>query len=260
MTSADEKNDPDIIPHDNSDDEKDFERLYTPTNLNYVNRHSPNSNSPTLRFGEKQVRMKLKVLCHGQFAVCVLLILSSSQQITLSFCSSFLRFVFRAVMQYGELSLTTNPGFALYNNPTIRKYNVVSSPTNINNPNSTTTTILRSKSPPNIYTRLPLKESYPSHVSLAPTPLSPKLMTSSIVGYGSQSLSPTKHLLVTTTPFIENGDLTTTATNLADKCILSSVRMPLLNVNYKAEINNRINNGIITNGSAMSQLSANKES
>jgi hypothetical protein len=136
--------------------------------------------------------------------------------------------------QYGELSLTTNPGFALYNNPTIRKYNVISSPTNINNPNSTTTTILRSKSPPNIYTRLPLKE-YPS-VSLAPTPMSPKLMTSSIVGYHSHGLSPTKHLLVTTTPFMENGDLTTTATNLAttDKCILSSVRMPLLNVNYKA--------------------------
>ncbi|CRL06332.1 CLUMA_CG019078, isoform A [Clunio marinus] len=211
---ADEKNDPDIIPHDNSDDEKDFERLYTPTQLNYVNRHSPNSHSPTLRFGEKQ---------------------------------------------YGELSLTTNPGFALYNNPTIRKYNVISSPTNANNPNTTTTTILRSKSPPNIYTRLPLKE-YPS-VSLTPTPMSPKLMTSSIVGYSSQGLSPTKHLLVTT-PFMENGDLTTTSTNLAttDKCILSSVRMPLLNVNYKAEINNRINNGIVTNGSAMSQLSNTKES
>lgn len=61
---------------------------------------------------------------------------------------------------------------------------------------------------------------------------------------------------------MENGDLTTTATNLAtaDKCILSSVRMPLLNVNYKAEINNRINNGIITNGSAMSQLANAKES
>jgi hypothetical protein len=155
--------------------------------------------------------------------------------------------------------LTTNPGFALYNNqPTIRKYNVVSSPTNINNPNATTTTILRSKSPPNIYTRLPMKE-YPS-VSLTPTPMSPKLMTSSIVGYGSQNLSPTKHLLVTTTPFMDNGDLTTTATNLADKCILSSVRMPLLNVNYKAEINNRINNGIITNGSAISQLASTKES
>lgn len=91
--------------------------------------------------------------------------------------------------------------------------------------------------------------------------MSPKLMTSSIVGYGGQNLSPTKHLLVTTTPFMnENGGLTTTTTNLADKCILSSVRMPLLNVNYKAEINNRINNGIITNGSAMSQLSSTKES
>lgn len=79
-------------------------------------------------------------------------------------------------------------------------------------------------------------------------------MSSSIIGYNGHSLSPTKHLLVTTSPML-NGDLTTsTHTNLADKCILSSVRMPLLNVNYKAEINNRINNGTITNGSAISQL------
>lgn len=149
----------------------------------------------------------------------------------------------------------------------MRKYNVISSPTNINNINTTATTILRSKSPPNIYTRLPLKD-YPS-ASLAPTALSPKLMTSSIIGFNNHQnlVSPTKqkHLLVTTTPFIENGDLTTTHTNLADQCIhtsiLPSVRMPLLSVNYKAEISNRINNGIITNGgSVMSQLANNKES
>ncbi|XP_070490532.1 uncharacterized protein side-V [Chironomus tepperi] len=220
-SSIDEKNDPDLIPHDNSDDEKEFERLYTPTKLSYVNRHSPNSISPTLRFSEKQ---------------------------------------------FGELSLTTNPGFALYNNPTIRKFNAVSSPTSANNPNMTTTTILRSKSPPNIYTRLPIGLKDYSSTSLSPTSqISQKLMTSSLVGFGSQNLSPTKHnLLVTTTPFIENGDVTTTTTNLADQCIhtsiLPSVRMPLLNVNYKAEINNRINNGIITNGSAMSQLSNTNES
>jgi hypothetical protein len=59
--SVEEKNDPDIIPHDNSDDEKDFERLYTPTQLNFVNRHSPSSNSPTLRFNEKQVRIENKL-------------------------------------------------------------------------------------------------------------------------------------------------------------------------------------------------------
>lgn len=59
---ADEKNDPDLIPHDNSDDEKEFERLYTPTKLNYVNRHSPNSISPTLRFTEKQVSNLSRVL------------------------------------------------------------------------------------------------------------------------------------------------------------------------------------------------------
>jgi hypothetical protein len=58
--SVEEKNDPDIIPHDNSDDEKDFERLYTPTQLNFVNRHSPSSNSPTLRFNEKQVKIMRK--------------------------------------------------------------------------------------------------------------------------------------------------------------------------------------------------------
>ncbi|KAG5673612.1 hypothetical protein PVAND_003641 [Polypedilum vanderplanki] len=222
-SSIDEKNDPDLIPHDNSDDEKEFERLYTPTKLNYVNRHSPNSISPSLRFSEKQ---------------------------------------------YGELSLTTNPGFALYNNPTIRKYNAISSPTNANNPNSTTTTILRSKSPPNIYTRLPIGLKDYTTTSLSPTSITPKLITTSSLGisYGSQNLSPTKHnLLVTTTPFMENGDLNTT-TNLADQCIHTSIlppnaiRMPLLNVNYKAEINNRINNGIITNGNAMSQLSNSSES
>lgn len=70
LTSTDEKNDPDIIPHDNSDDEKDFERLYTPTQLNYVNRHSPNSHSPTLRFNEKQVSwnvLKGKIIAWGCF-------------------------------------------------------------------------------------------------------------------------------------------------------------------------------------------------
>lgn len=67
---ADEKNDPDIIPHDNSDDEKDFERLYTPTQLNYVNRISPNSHSPTLRFGEKQVREKAFIRWLCEFVVC----------------------------------------------------------------------------------------------------------------------------------------------------------------------------------------------
>lgn len=156
----------------------------------------------------------------------------------------------------------------MYTNPTIRKFNAISSPTSVNNPNTTTTTILRSISPPNIYTRLPigLSKDYTS-TTLSPTSLSPKLMTTTnLAGYGSQSLSPTKHnLLVTTTPFMENGDLTTT-TNLADQCIhtsiLPSMRMPLLNVNYKAEINNRINNGIITNGGGggMSQLSNPKES
>jgi hypothetical protein len=173
--------------------------------------------------------------------------------------------------KFGELSLTTNPGFALYNsNPTIRKFNAISSPINANNPNTTTTTILRSKSPPNIYTRLPIGMKDYSSTSLSPSSITPKLMTSSLVGYGSQNLSPTKHnLLVTTTPFIENGDLTTT-TNLADQCIhtsiLPSVRMPLLNVNYKAEINNRINNGgIITHnggsaGGVISQLSGANES
>lgn len=59
---------------------------------------------------------------------------------------------------------------------------------------------------------------------------------------------------------MENGDLTTT-TNLADQCIhtsiLPSIRMPLLNVNYKEEINNRINNsGIVLNGSTGSSANA----
>lgn len=97
--------------------------------------------------------------------------------------------------------------------------------------------------------------------TLSPTLISPRLMTSSIVGFGGSLTSPTKHnLLVTTTPFMENGDLTTT-TNLADQCIhtsiLPSIRMPLLNVNYKEEINNRINNsGIVLNGSTGSSANA----
>lgn len=175
--------------------------------------------------------------------------------------------------------MTTNPGFALYSNPTIRKYNVISSPTSVTHPNATTTTILRSKSPPNIYTRLPIGMKDYTSTTLSPTLISPRLMTSSIVGssivgFGGSLTSPTKHnLLVTTTPFMENGDLTTT-TNLADQCIhtsiLPSIRMPLLNVNYKEEINNRINNsGIVLNGSVgsscgnasvMSQLSNVNES
>lgn len=181
--------------------------------------------------------------------------------------------IFSHSPQYGELSLTTNPGFALYNNP-IRKFNAISSPTGAGNPNCTTT-ILRSKSPPNIYTRLPIGlKDYSSTTALSPT-----LMTSSIVGFGGSVLtSPTKHnLLVTTTPFIENGHLTTTTTNLADQCIHTSIlpsnaiRMPLLNVNYSQEIHNRINNGgaLMSNGSTggssgtesvMSQLSSVNES
>lgn len=73
MATTDEKNDPDIIPHENSDDEKDFERLYTPTNLNYVNRHSPNSHShsPTLRFGEKQVMYPFNFRGFSSFKDCI---------------------------------------------------------------------------------------------------------------------------------------------------------------------------------------------
>ncbi|CAO1420449.1 unnamed protein product [Diamesa hyperborea] len=226
-SSLDEKNDPDVIPHDNSDDEKEFERLYTPTKLNYVNRHSPNTTSPPIRFGEKQ---------------------------------------------YGELSLTTNPGYALYSTP-IRTYTSIPSPTSTtsvttlttnnhphhHNLNSTPATVLRSKSPPNIYTRLPLKD-YTS-ASLTPSSPTPKMMTSSIVGFGNHKLSPTKHLLVTTTtPFMENGGGSSdVSTNLADQYSIHSVRMPLLNTNYATAISNRINNGIVTNG-VISQLTHNKES
>ena len=58
---TDEKN-PDVVPHDNSDDEymneeKQFERLYTPTKLNFVNNNSPTTTSPPIRF-DKQVKLK----------------------------------------------------------------------------------------------------------------------------------------------------------------------------------------------------------
>ena len=178
---------------------------------------------------------------------------------------------FIIIIKYGELSLTTNPGYALYSTP-IRTYTSIPSPTSAtsvttltnnhlnhhHNLNSTPATVLRSKSPPNIYTRLPLKD-YTS-ASLTPSSPTPKMMTSSIVGFGNHKLSPTKHLLVTTTtPFMENGGSSDVSTNLADQYSIHSVRMPLLNTNYATAISNRINNGIVTNG-VISQLAHNKES
>lgn len=175
------------------------------------------------------------------------------------------------------MSLTTNPGYALYSTP-IRTYTSIPSPTSAtsvttltnnhhhphHNLNSTPATVLRSKSPPNIYTRLPLKD-YTS-ASLTPSSPTPKMMTSSIVGFGGtgnhNKLSPTKHLLVTTTtPFMDNngGGTGDVSTNLADQYSIHSVRMPLLNTNYATAISNRINNGIVTNG-VISQLTHNKES
>lgn len=174
------------------------------------------------------------------------------------------------IIKYGELSLTTNPGYALYSTP-IRTYTSIPSPTSAtsvttltnnhqhhHNLNSTPATVLRSKSPPNIYTRLPLKD-YTS-ASLTPSSPTAKMMTSSIVGFGNHKLSPTKHLLVTTTtPFMEHGGSGDISTNLADQYSIHSVRMPLLNTNYATAISNRINNGIITNG-VISQLTHNIES
>jgi hypothetical protein len=214
-SSIDEKN-PDVIPHDNSDDEymieeKQFERLYTPTKQNYVNNNSPTRTSPPVRF-EKQ---------------------------------------------YGELSLTTNPGYALYSSP-IRTYNTLPSPSLNPSPKPTSNVVMRSISPPNIYTRLPLKE----YTGIVTTTV-PKTMSSSI-NYGNQIIqSPTKHLLVTTTPFSENGILNT-STNVTDsqtleQMNLGQVRMPLLNTNYTKAINNRLN-GNMTNGSVVTQLQKDIES
>lgn len=136
--------------------------------------------------------------------------------------------------QYGELSLTTNPGYALYSTP-LRAYNCIPSPT------SQVTPIIRSKSPPNIYTRLPMKDY--TTVIASPT----TNMSNYGISHQQQLTSPNKHLLIATTPFMENGVPTSTTTVPALHSPYGQ-RMPLLNTNYATAINNRINNGNITNG------------
>ncbi|KXJ73563.1 hypothetical protein RP20_CCG015559, partial [Aedes albopictus] len=121
-SSIDDKN-PDVIPHENSedDDEKQFERLvldterlkFTPTPVlpSVVTAYSPTHVSPT-----------------GN-----------------------------GMKKFGELSLTTNPSYAIYNSPVRSAYGST-------NPSGTTTTTVlpvRTTSP-NIYTRLPLRDFTPN--------------------------------------------------------------------------------------------------
>ncbi|EAT42917.1 AAEL005560-PA, partial [Aedes aegypti] len=116
-SSIDDKN-PDVIPHENSedDDEKQFERLvldtdrlkFTPTPVlpPIVKTYSPTHVSPT-----------------GN-----------------------------GLKKFGELSLTTNPSYAIYNSPIRSAYG------STNQSSSTTTTVLPVRTTsPNIYTRLPLR-------------------------------------------------------------------------------------------------------
>lgn len=121
-SSIDDKN-PDVIPHENSedDDEKQFERLvldterlkFTPTPVlpSMVTAYSPTHVSPT-----------------GN-----------------------------GMKKFGELSLTTNPSYAIYNSPVRSAYGSTY-------PSGTTTTTVlpvRTTSP-NIYTRLPLRDFTPN--------------------------------------------------------------------------------------------------
>jgi hypothetical protein len=105
---------------------------------------------------------------------------------------------------------------------------------------------------------LPLKE----YTGIITTTV-PKTMSSTI-NYGNQVIqSPTKHLLVTTTPFSGENGILNTSTNLTDsqtleQMSLGQVRMPLLNTNYTTAINNRLN-GNMTNG-AVTQLQKDVES
>lgn len=149
-SSIDDKN-PDVIPHENSedDDEKQFERLaldaerlkFTQPSLPPVVSYSPTHLSPT-----------------GN-----------------------------GLKKFGELSLTTNPSYAIYNSPVRSVYGS-------SNPSGTTTTVLPARTTsPNIYTRLPLRDFTPNTYD---SMLSTSQATPS--GYATSQIYTAKMPLLTT--------------------------------------------------------------
>ncbi|XP_058451516.1 nephrin [Malaya genurostris] len=156
-SSIDDKN-PDVIPHENSedDDEKQFERLaldterlkFTQPTVNF----SPTHLSPTTGNGLKK--------------------------------------------QFGELSLTTNPSYAIYNSPVRSVYSSTCNPAGAT---LTTTAVLPVRTTsPNIYTRLPLRDftpgTYDSMLSTSQTSSS----SGGGSGYATSQIYTAKMPLLTT--------------------------------------------------------------
>lgn len=150
-TSIEDKN-PDVVPQENSeDDEKQFDRLkidterriiYTPSNGLNISPTLPRYSSPMQQQLQQQQLQSPTSLLYGTT--------TSNKQ------------------QYGELSLTTNPTYSIYNSPQQSRQ---LSPTHhhyqqqlqqqqqpSHTTTATTTTILRS--PPNIYSRIPPLRNY----------------------------------------------------------------------------------------------------
>ncbi|XP_055549461.1 nephrin isoform X1 [Wyeomyia smithii] len=117
-SSIDDKN-PDVIPHENSEDdeEKQFERLTLDTE-----------------------RLKFP------------------QPVAVNFSPPHLSPTGNGLKKFGELSLTTNPSYAIYSSPIRGVYSSTCNPAG-----ATATTVLPARTTsPNIYTRLPLRDFTPS--------------------------------------------------------------------------------------------------
>lgn len=84
------------------------------------------------------------------------------------------------IFQFGELSLTTNPSYALYNSPhhhsTTPKYSI-----------STTTLLGTARSPTNIYTRVPTRTFTPYDSSTLPLTTSSTVLTTSTPIHGTSN-------------------------------------------------------------------------
>uniref|UniRef100_A0A182T9Z3 Ig-like domain-containing protein n=1 Tax=Anopheles maculatus TaxID=74869 RepID=A0A182T9Z3_9DIPT len=195
-SSIDDKN-PDVIPHENSedDDEKQFERLAL--------------NADGLKFAGHTTTASV-----GAYSPTHHHLMSPSGN---------------GFKKFGELSLTTNPGYAIYSSP-IRSYGkpspgqplgslllstttgplgttttTTSAPTGTSlllasggTPGATVTT-LPTRTSPNIYTRLPLRDFTPnSYDSMLSTSQTTSCSSSSNGGYATSQIYTAKMPLLTT--------------------------------------------------------------
>uniref|UniRef100_A0A182VR04 Ig-like domain-containing protein n=1 Tax=Anopheles minimus TaxID=112268 RepID=A0A182VR04_9DIPT len=203
-SSIDDKN-PDVIPHENSedDDEKQFERLAL--------------NADGLKFAGHTTTIPA-----GAYSPTHHHLMSPSGNGFKKHSSTF-----HLSLQFGELSLTTNPGYAIYSSP-IRSYGkpspgqqlgslLLSTTTGPQGTTTTTTsaatgtsllltsgapgavTTLPTRTSPNIYTRLPLRDFTPnSYDSMLSTSQTTSCSSSSNGGYGTSQIYTAKMPLLTT--------------------------------------------------------------